>query len=100
MAHVSFPTRHAAEKHGTLTNHAGRVQRTRPAVEPAWEAYSEGEVLSRLGAALGLEGFDGKWDVREVSRAMAAARPAFQGCDLASLDDGGRPLAGSDGSGE
>ena len=29
VAHVLFPTRVAAEKHGTLTNHAGRVQRVR-----------------------------------------------------------------------
>ena len=56
VAHVLFPTRVAAEKHGTLTNHAGRVQTVEPAVEPAFDARSEGEVLAALGAALGLPG--------------------------------------------
>ena len=34
VAHVVFPVRHPAERDGTLTNHAGRVQRVEPAVEP------------------------------------------------------------------
>src|SRR5690606_28780715 len=53
VAHVIFPARHAAEKHGTLTNHAGRVQRVAPAVEPPFEAFAEGALLWRLGQALG-----------------------------------------------
>jgi NADH-quinone oxidoreductase subunit G len=94
-AHVMIPVRHAAEKHGTLTNHAGRVQRVRPAVEPPWEAWSEGEVLTRLGAALGLEGFDAAWDVREVSKSLSQSIPAFAGIDLDSVGDAGLPLAGA-----
>jgi NADH dehydrogenase/NADH:ubiquinone oxidoreductase subunit G len=47
-AHVVLPVRHAAEKSGTFTNHAGRVQPFEAAVEPAWEALSEGEVFARL----------------------------------------------------
>ncbi|MGI9591953.1 MAG: molybdopterin-dependent oxidoreductase, partial [Myxococcota bacterium] len=74
-AHVVLPTRVPAEKHGTLTNHAGLVQRVVPALEPAWDAWSEGELLSLLGQALGLEGFDGRWDAREVSKALAASHP-------------------------
>ena len=35
VAHAVFPTRHAAEKSGTLTNHAGRVQRVEQAVREA-----------------------------------------------------------------
>jgi len=95
VAHVVFPVRHAAEKLGTLTNHAGRVQRVRPAVEPAWEAWSEGEVIARLGAALGLTGFDGSYDVHSVSKLLADANPAFAGVDLGSVGDQGRPLAGA-----
>jgi NADH-quinone oxidoreductase subunit G len=57
VAHVVFPARHPAERSGTLTNHAGIVQRVEPAVEPPFEAYCEGEVLAELGAALGLPGF-------------------------------------------
>ena len=93
VAHVVLPVRHAAEKSGTLTNHEGRVQRVHPAVEPAWEAYADGEVLTRLGASLGLAGFDQKWDVRAVSRALAAAFPAFSGRDVAEVGDLGKPLA-------
>jgi len=93
VAHVLLPVRVAAEKHGTLTNHAGRVQRVRPAVEPAFEAYADGEVLAKLGARLGLAGFDGKWDVRAVSRALGRECPAFVGVDVESVGDEGRSLA-------
>jgi len=85
MAHAVFPTRHAAEKFGTLTNSAGRVQRVRPAVEPAWDAASEGEVLVQLGAALDLPGFDGPYDPLAVSRELADAEPVFMGTDWQSL---------------
>ena len=90
-----FPVRHAAEKYGTLTNHTGRVQRLVPAVEPAWEAYSDGEVLARLGAALGLDGFDGSFDVRAVSKQLSQTVPAFAGIALASVGDEGLPLRGA-----
>ena len=56
-AHVVFPARHPAEREGTLTNHAGLVQRVSPALEPAFEAFCEGEILAELGAALGVAGF-------------------------------------------
>jgi len=62
VAHVAVPTRVAAEKHGTLTNAAGLVQAVQPAVEPAFEAWSEAEALWRLGVLLGLEGFAGRFD--------------------------------------
>jgi formate dehydrogenase major subunit len=93
LAHVVFPTLHAAEKHGTLTNFAGRVQRVRPVVEPAWEAHSEGEVLARLGAALGFAGFDGSYDPREVSRELARTWPSFDRTDLETVGRGGRLLS-------
>jgi len=92
VAHVLLPSRVAAEKWGTLTNHAGRVQRVQPAVEPAWEAFAEGELLARLGAALGLPGFGARYDAREVSRELAAAVPAFAGVDLDSVGDAGLSL--------
>ena len=95
VAHVVFPTRHAAEKSGTLTNHAGRVQRIEQAVEPGFESYADGEILSKLGAALGLEGFDGSYDPRAVSKEMASAVPAFAGLDMDSLGPEGADLAAS-----
>jgi len=57
-----------------------------------WEALAEGEAIARLGAALGLPGFDGVWDARGVSAALASSVPAFAGCDLESVGPGGRPL--------
>jgi predicted molibdopterin-dependent oxidoreductase YjgC len=93
VAHVLLPARVAAEKWGTLTNGAGRVQRVRPAVEPRFEVHAEGALLARLGAALGLPGFDGRFDAREVSKALSSSVPAFAGIDLDSVGDDGRPLA-------
>jgi NADH-quinone oxidoreductase subunit G len=71
VAHVAIPVRVAAEKRGTLTNAAGIVQAVHPAVEPAFEAWSEGEVLWRLGAELGLPEFAG----REAPSAASGAAP-------------------------
>jgi hypothetical protein len=50
-------------------------------------------VIAKLGAALGLEGFDGSYDARQVARDLAAANPAFAGIDLDSVGDEGRVLA-------
>jgi len=91
-AHVVFPTRCAAEREGTLTNHAGRVQRVTAAVEPPFEAYCEGEVLAALGAALGLPGFDGRFDVRAAARELGREVPAFAGLDVDTVGPQGAPL--------
>jgi NADH-quinone oxidoreductase subunit G len=77
LAHVVLPARVAAEKHGTLTNVAGRVQRVQPAVEPAFEARSEGELLWLLAHSLGLPGFVEEWDVQAVAKQMTDAVPAL-----------------------
>ncbi|HEY8153870.1 MAG TPA: 2Fe-2S iron-sulfur cluster-binding protein [Myxococcota bacterium] len=77
VAHVVLPVRVAAEKHGTLTNHAGRVQAVQPAVEPSWEALADGEVLTRLAQELALPGWPARWDVRAVARELAAAHPTL-----------------------
>ncbi|MDJ0868195.1 MAG: 2Fe-2S iron-sulfur cluster-binding protein [Myxococcota bacterium] len=79
VAHVVIPTRHAAEKHGTLTNADGLVQRVVPAVTPAFDARDEGAVLWQLGAALGLEGFAEPWDAQGLARELDAAAPAAEG---------------------
>ncbi len=99
VAHVIVPVRHAAEKLGSFVNCARRVQRVIPAVESPWEAYAEGEVIAKLGAALGLEGFDGSYDARQVARDLAAANPAFAGIDLDTVGDAGLPLADAPASG-
>jgi NADH-quinone oxidoreductase subunit G len=92
-ADVLFATRVAAEKYGTLTNHAGHVQQVQPAIEPMADARSEGEVLAAIGAALGLAGFDGSFDPHAVSKAMSESVPAFANASLATVGDGGAPLS-------
>ncbi|TFG96928.1 MAG: 2Fe-2S iron-sulfur cluster binding domain-containing protein [Myxococcales bacterium] len=69
VAHVVLPVRVAAEKRGTLTNANGIVQAVEPAVEPAFEAWSEAEVLWRLGALLGVSDFAGRFDPAAVAGA-------------------------------
>jgi NADH dehydrogenase/NADH:ubiquinone oxidoreductase subunit G len=54
VAHVVIPGRHAAEKAGHLTNHAGLVQAIAPAVQAATETLPEAEAFARIGVALGL----------------------------------------------
>jgi NADH-quinone oxidoreductase subunit G len=54
VAHVVIPGRHAAEKAGHLTNHAGLVQAIAPAVQAAGETLPEAEAFERIGRALGL----------------------------------------------
>jgi len=93
VADVLIPTRHAAEKDGTLTNSMGRVQRVRRALEPPGQAWSEGHVISLLGAALGLAGFDGGWDAASVSAELARSNPRFAGIELAKVGSGGLDLA-------
>ena len=87
-----LPVRHAAEKDASYVNHAGRVQRSWPVVEPSFESYADGEVLSRIAAVLGLAGFDGKFDVREVSRSLGAIAPALRGIDLDTIGEAGLPI--------
>jgi NADH dehydrogenase/NADH:ubiquinone oxidoreductase subunit G len=66
---VILPVRVVAEKRGTLTNASGLVQAVEPAVEPAFEAWSEAEVLWRLGTLLGVPEFAGRFDLAGVAGA-------------------------------
>jgi NADH-quinone oxidoreductase subunit G len=92
-AHVQLPAACSAEKTGSFTNHAGRVQRLTRAVDPPFEAWAEGDVLWQIGVELGLDGFEGRYDVRAVSKRLVEAVSAFAGCDLDALGDQGRELA-------
>ena len=51
---------------------------------------------ARAGAVDNQEGFEGfelKWDVRAVSRELAAELPAFAGRNIGSVGELGKPLA-------
>ena len=92
-ASVVLPARHFSEKAGTFTNHAKRVQRFFPVVEPTWEAWTEGSLLHKIASAAGLDGWDDRYDVRAVSKRLSDEVAAFDGIHLDSLDDQGRELA-------
>ena len=87
-----LPARWFLEKAGTFTSHGRRVQRYGAVLEPRFEACDEGEILSRLGAAAGVAGHDGAWDVRAASKRLSEKVPAFEGIWLGSLDDQGALL--------
>jgi NADH-quinone oxidoreductase subunit G len=91
-AQVRLPAAHVAEKDGTFTNHANRVQRFRRVVDPTFEAWPEGDVLHQIAVELGIEGFEGRYRVSDVSRRLASAVPAFSGIDLDGLPDDGSEL--------
>ncbi|TMB02827.1 MAG: formate dehydrogenase subunit alpha, partial [Deltaproteobacteria bacterium] len=80
------------ESDGTFTNHAGRVQRFRPAVKPPGGARPGWEALGALLAALDERiRFDG---AEAVFAALAAECPPFDGLGYDALGSQGRPAAG------
>ena len=68
------------------------MQRFRPVVEPAFEAWAEGEIVSRIAVAAGLPGWGAGWDVREASKRLCAEVPAFAGLGLDAVGSQGAPL--------
>jgi NADH-quinone oxidoreductase subunit G len=82
LAHVMLPVRHLVEREGTLTNCDGRVQQVHRVLDPKQGLLEEGALIARLGAALGLDGFDGSFDALETSRALAEAQPRFAGAAM------------------
>ncbi len=92
-ASVVLPARYFAEKTGTFTNHANRVQRFAAVVEPTWEAWAEGSLLQQIASAAGIDGWSERVDARAVSKQISEEVPAFAGTHLDSLDDEGRELA-------
>jgi len=95
-ADVALPARFFLEKEGSFTNCARRVQRFSLAVEPRFEARAEGEWLARIAAAAGIPAWRAAWDVREVSRELVRAYPAFAGAELESLPPGGVALGAAE----
>jgi NADH-quinone oxidoreductase subunit G len=92
VADVVLATRHLAEKEGTVTNCDARVQRVQAAVTAPLGAFDEGELIHRLGTAMGLEGFDGDYEVEAVSMALSDSLSDFAGTGLRDLPPGGRCL--------
>jgi len=84
-----------AEKDGSMTNHAGRVQRIRPALRPPTGLVPDGEIFARLSSALRGEAgapFEPRAAFAEVARAV----PSYVGLEWARL--GSRGLAADQGA--
>jgi NADH dehydrogenase/NADH:ubiquinone oxidoreductase subunit G len=89
-AHLVLPSSAYAEREGTFTNFAGRVQRFRTALDPLGEARPDWEILAGVGRALGLD--DAAFAVEraeQVFLALAAGVPAYAGMSYRALGDGG-----------
>ena len=76
-AHIVLPALTFAEKTGTFTNHAGRVQQLHQAVAPPDGQPSDGDIFSRLMNYLG----EAHWtfDPGTVLEEIGAAVPAYAG---------------------
>jgi predicted molibdopterin-dependent oxidoreductase YjgC len=89
-AQVVFPTTTFAEKAGTFTNHAGRVQRIMPALSLPDGWLADGDIFTRLLNALsaGAANFtlEGVWNQ------MRRAVPAFGALKLGEIGPQGVPL--------
>jgi NADH-quinone oxidoreductase subunit G len=91
-AQVQLPAACFAEKEGSFTNVSNRVQRFQRVVDPPFEAWAEGDVLHQIAVEVGLDGFEGRYRVRDVSKRLAETVPAFSGIDLDGIPEVGVPL--------
>jgi len=91
-AHWTLPGVSSAEKEGTFTNSAGRVQRVRKAFRRYGDAREEWRILQDLGRALGALS-ESDPDPERIFDRLARAVPAFAGLSYAALGDQGAPLA-------
>ena len=89
-ADVVLPGLTFAEKEGTFTNHAGRVQKIRRALDPA-EQLSDGEIFLQLSRRLGMEIPPGPFDPAAIFAEISATVPAYRGMTWATLGSLGLP---------
>jgi len=92
-AAVVLPTTTFAEKDGTFTNHAGRVQRIQRALEspPGWVA--DGEIFTGILNLVGSR--RDRFELGEVWAAMTRDGSAFAGLKLDEIGPGGAALSAS-----
>ena len=92
LADVVLPGLTFAEKDGTFTNHAGRVQRIRRALD-AGEQPSDGDIFLALGRRLGMEIPPGSFEPAAVLREIAATVPAYRDVSWDAIGSLGVPTA-------
>jgi NADH-quinone oxidoreductase subunit G len=90
-AAVVFPSTTFAEKEGTFTNHAGRVQRIHRAIEPGAGWLADGEIFTRI--LNHLESRQERFELPRVWESMTRNGTAFARLRLDEIDPYGAPLA-------
>ncbi len=88
LAHIQLPACTFAEKDGTFTNYAGRVQRIHKAVDPLEDSLAEWLILRKLSRAMGVS--MPYIEAEDVFRDMARNVPAFQGMSYQSIGERGQ----------
>jgi len=91
-ADIVLPIATYAEIDGTFTNHAGRVQRLRAAVDPAGGVRPGWQVLGQLLVALGES--EVPTGAEETFSALAGSCPAFAGLNYEVIGAQGASIAG------
>jgi len=94
-AAVVFPTTTFAEKAGTFTNHAGRVQKILPALDLPAGWLVDGEIFTRLLNAIALSGEN--FTLEGVWNAMGRTQSPFGGLRIGDIGPQGvalNPVAG------
>ncbi|MBI1746945.1 MAG: molybdopterin-dependent oxidoreductase [Acidobacteria bacterium] len=90
LAHLVLPAAIYAEKNGTFTNYAGRVQHLKPAFAPLAEAMPDWKILCKLAQALG---HDFRYaDEEAIFEELANSQPAFAGITYAGIGSHGWPI--------
>jgi NADH-quinone oxidoreductase subunit G len=85
-AAIVLPGQVWAEKDGSFTNHAGRVQRIRGAMQPDPDGYCDGGIFTRLHARVaGKDAADARFDARAALEAIAASVAGYEGLSLERL---------------
>ncbi len=83
LAQVVLPAASFAEKEGSFTNSAGRVQMVRPVLGPLGNTRADWEIFAQVAKRLGRDfGFGGAGEVfEEISRTV----PGYKGMDYQTL---------------
>ena len=89
-AHYILPSAAFAEKGGTFTNEAGRVQRIHPALKPIGKSKEDWRILVGLAEKMGL-----RYETQEAEKtfqSLARSISAFKGLSCEKIGSGGAML--------
>ncbi len=96
LSHVVLPAATFLEIDGTFTNHAGHVQRLKPAFPPLHDSRPSWAILDFLAAAVRADGTGlGFRSAEAVFDELGRRVPAFGGLSFSKIAAGGAPLSSS-----